>query len=274
MQGKGLIRFFAILLAIVCLFQYFLMWKTNNIENKAEEYAIEQVKGAEAGTAAYEQQVRDARSDYLDDISQDTVFSIPLIAKYTYNDLKKATLNLGLDLKGGMSAALDVDLKEMVKTLANNSKNEIFTQALEKADAASATSQSDYITLFADAYQSLSDGRKLSTLFSVNPTMREDINAESTDGEVVEVLRRKADETVNLTFEMLKERIDGLGVVQPNVTLDKNRDLILVEMPGIDNPKRAREFLETSAKLEFWETYRITDAGISASLAQADRLAS
>lgn len=274
MQGKGLIRFFAILLAIVCLFQYFLMWKTNNIEKAADAYAVEQVKGEVAGTAAYDQQVRTARSQYLDNISQDTVFTIPLIAKYTYNDLKKATLNLGLDLKGGMSAALDVDLKEMVKTLANNSKNQTFQDALEQADQASATSQSDYITLFADAYQSLGKGKKLSTLFSVNPTMREEINAESTDGEVIAVLRKKADETVNLTFEMLKERIDGLGVVQPNVTLDENRDLILVEMPGIDNPQRARDFLETSAKLEFWETYRISDPGVAASLNEANRQAS
>ncbi len=250
------------------------MWKTNTIENKAEEQAKEQITNLEVGTAAYNQQVRELKGKYLDGISQDTVFRIPLIANYTYNDLKKATLNLGLDLKGGMSAALDVDLKEMVISLSNNSQNANFTNALKKADEAAPNSQSDYISLFADAYQEVAQGRKLSTIFSVNPTMREEINAESSDAEVIAVLRRKADETVKLTFEMLKERIDGLGVVQPNVTLDENRDLILVEMPGIDNPQRAREFLERSAKLEFWDVYRITDQGVEASLNEAGRLAS
>ena len=273
MQGKGLIRFFAILLAIVCLFQYFLMWKTDRIEDAADDYAKTEAIG-EAGTAAYNQSVRENRAKYLDDISQDTVFSIPLIAQYTYNDLKSATLNLGLDLKGGMSAALDIDLKEMIIALANSSKDPTFRQALNKADTVKLTSQSDYVSIFADEYQKIANGRKMSTIFSVNPTMRELVNAESTDGEVVTVLRQKADETVQLTYEMLKERIDQLGVVQPNVTLDANRDLILVEMPGIENPERARQFLEGSAKLEFWNTYRITDPSIFPSLKEADRVVS
>lgn len=273
MQGKGLIRFFAVLLAIVCIFQYFLMWKTNNIEDQAQKFALEQATGAEGSVERYLNE-KSLKAAYLDSISQDTVFRIPLVSNYTYNDLKNATLNLGLDLKGGMSAALEVDLKELIKSLANNSKDPTFLQALENADLAKSNSQSDYVTLFADAYQSLAEGKKLSKIFAINPSLRSEINAESTDGEVVAVLREKADETVALTYDMLKERIDKLGVVQPNVTLDANRDLILVEMPGIENPERARKFLEQSAKLEFWNTYRTSDAGIQAAFLQADQLVS
>ncbi len=273
MQGKGLIRFFAILIAVVCLFQYFLMWQTNRIEAQADEYAQLMAKGAEGSVERYLSE-KEGKSKYLDSISQDTVFRIPLLANYTYNDLKDATLNLGLDLKGGMSAALEVDLKELIIALANKSNDKTFRQALADADAAKATSQSDYVTLFAEAYQKLANGKKMSKLFSINPSLRQDINAESSDAEVVAVLREKANSTVSLTFEMLKERIDRLGVVQPNVTLDANRDLILVEMPGIENPERARKFLQQSAKLEFWNTYRSSDQGISGAFILADQKAS
>lgn len=270
-QGKGLIKFFAILLAIVCIFQYFLMWKTDNIESKAEAYAKEVAVG-EDGSVDYYQSVRKNRSQYLDSISTDTVFRIPLIANYTYNDLKNATLALGLDLKGGMSAALEVDLKELIYSLANKSKDPTFNQALENAEIAKRTSQSDYVSLFASEFQKIANGKKLSRIFSINPSLREEINAETTDAEVVSVLREKANATVSLTYDMLKERIDKLGVVQPNVTLDANRDLILVEMPGIENKERARKFLSTSAKLEFWNTYRTSDPGIQAAFLQADQL--
>lgn len=272
MQGKGLIRFFAILIAVVCLFQYFLMWQTNKIEAKADEYAQVVATGEDGSVERYLSE-KAGKSKYLDSISQDTVFRIPLLANYTYNDLKDATLNLGLDLKGGMSAALEVDLKELLITLANKSKDDNFRQALKDADELKKTNQSDYVTLFAEAYQKLANGKKMSKLFSINPSLRSQINAESTDAEVIAVLREKANSTVELTFDMLKERIDRLGVVQPNVTLDANRDLILVEMPGIENPERARRFLQQSAKLEFWNTYRSSDPGISAAFAQADQKA-
>ena len=272
-QGKSLIRFFAILIAIVCVFQYFLMWRTGTIENKADEYAQTIAVGEEGSVERYLSE-KTGRSKYLDSISQDTVFRIPLIANYTYSDLKAATLNLGLDLKGGMSAALEVDLKELIITLGNESNDETFRQALADADAQKAgNNQSDYVTLFADAYQNLANGKKMSKLFSVNPSLRDQINAETTDAEVIAVLREKANSTVELTFDMLKERIDQLGVVQPNVTLDANRDLIMVEMPGIENPARAREFLQSSAKLEFWNTYRGTDQGIQAAFQLADQKA-
>lgn len=269
MQGKGIIKFFGILLALVCLLQYFFWWQTNRVENRADNYANE--ISANLDGVQKRASFSSARTKYLDSISEETVLSIPLIKDYTYNELKSSTLNLGLDLKGGMSAVLEVDLRKFIENLANNSKDPKFVAALNKADQLKSESTSDYVTLFADSYKA-QGGKKLSSLFAINSSLRSSINAESSDADVIQVLRTKANETVKLTFEMLKERIDKLGVVQPNVTLDANRDLILVEMPGIENPERARKFLSQTAKLEFWNTFRITDPGIAGALAQADQI--
>lgn len=270
MQGKGLIKSILILIIAVCVLQFSYFIPTINVEKSAEEYA-QQVTGKTAENKN-DMDYKIARVKYLDSMSAQEVFSIPLIKSFTYSELKKQQLGLGLDLKGGMSSVLQVDLTDFLKSLAGRNANNIeFTQALANADVAMRTSQSDFITLFADEYRKLAGENKMARLFSQTETL-DNINNSSSDGEVTRVLRQKADETVNQTFERLKQRIDKLGVAQPNVTLDPNRDLILVEMPGIDNPKVAREFLTRNAKLEFWETYRSTDPGISPAFMTADRL--
>lgn len=212
-----------------------------------------------------------AKAQFLDSMSSETIFSIPGISSFTYNDLKSKQLGLGLDLKGGMSAVLQVDLKELLKSLAGSkSKDAQFLQALDKASEELKTSQSDYITLFADAYREVAPNKRLGKLFQRSESLG-DINLETSNGEVVKLLRTKADETVDLTFKMLKERIDRLGVVQPNVSLDAGRDLILVEMPGVDNAKRMEQNLVGTANLEFWNTYRFTDPGVAAMFQEADK---
>ncbi|MBK8389959.1 MAG: protein translocase subunit SecD [Saprospiraceae bacterium] len=269
MQGKGLIKLILVLLLLVCLFQFFYFIPTGRVERDADNYAQEMSANLTgADKAAVE---KDARAKYLDSMSSETILSIPLIAKYTYNDLKSQQLALGLDLKGGMSSVLEVDLQELLVALAGrNAKDVDFVAALEAAKKAQLTEQSDYVSLFVREFRKIAPNRKLATIFQQSETL-EDINLDTSDGEVEKKLREKADQTVDLTYKMLKERIDRLGVVQPNVSLDENRDLILVEMPGIDNPQRARQYLSQSAKLEFWETYRFTDNGILSSLQEADR---
>ncbi len=269
MQGKGLIKLILVLLLLVCLFQFFYFIPTGRVERDADNFAQEMSANLTgADKAAVE---KDARAKYLDSMSSETILSIPLIAKYTYNDLKSQQLALGLDLKGGMSSVLEVDLQELLVALAGrNAKDVDFVAALEAAKKAQLTEQSDYVSLFVKEFRKIAPDRKLATIFQQSESL-EDINLDTSDGEVEKKLREKADQTVDLTYKMLKERIDRLGVVQPNVSLDENRDLILVEMPGIDNPQRARQYLSQSAKLEFWETYRFTDNGILSSLQEADR---
>lgn len=268
MQSNGLIKVFLVLLILVSLLQLFYMFPTRKVEANAANYA-EQYVANNPNLDAYQAR-KDAKFAYLDSISSENIFSIPLIGSFSYNELKSRQLALGLDLKGGMSSVLQVDLKEMLTTLSRNSKDEAFRNALDAAEAAQSSSQSDYISLFGQEYAKQPNKKKLAYIFRRDGSMQELINTESSDGEVIRVLREKADETVNLTFKMLNERINKLGVTQPNISLDDTRDLILVEMPGIENPERAREFLQASAALEFWDTYRTTDNNLISKFRQAD----
>ena len=269
MQLKGLIKLFLVLLVFVVLLQYLYFYPTWKVEKAADKYAQSFVDKAPKGSDLY--QIRkDARIKYLDSMSSEVVFKIPLLANYTYSDLKKSQLALGLDLKGGMSVILQVNLKDFVLALSNENKDAKFRKALDNAEKAMANSQEDYITLFQKEWDKLADGDKLARIFINNPGLRSIINFNKTDDEVISYIREKSTETVKQTFEMLKQRIDKLGVVQPNVSLDANRNLILVELPGIDNPERARKFLQASAKLEFWNVYRMSDPGIYDAFRLAD----
>ncbi|MCC6282405.1 MAG: protein translocase subunit SecDF [Saprospiraceae bacterium] len=265
MQSKGVVRFFFIALSVVCLYQFALVIPTNNIEDQAKRYA-DQMSASEPNVGW-----RTHYSEFLDSLSTETVFSIPLIKKFTYTDLKKSQLAMGLDLKGGMNVLLQVDLRDFLKNLAGNTPDPILQKALDKATERQKTEQADYITLFAQAWQEEGGGKPLASLFARNESLKGQVNFDSPNADVVRTLRTLANSTVDETFKRLKQRIDKLGVVQPNVSLDAARDLILVELPGIDNPERAREMLVRAAKLEFWETYRISDDGISQGFIGADQ---
>ena len=266
---QGLIKVFLVLLVIVSLLQVFYMLPTRTAEQNAVDYA-EQYVADHPNMDAYTAR-KEAKFAYLDSISGEEMFSIPLLGSFTYNELKQKQLALGLDLKGGMSSVLQVDLKEMLTTLSRDSQDPAFRAALAEADAAQSNSQSDFISLFGQAYNKQPNKKKLAYIFRRDGSLQELINTDTNDGEVIRILREKGNETVDLTFKMLKERIDKLGVTQPNVSLDGSRDLILVEMPGIENPERAREFLQASAALEFWDTYRNTDNNMASKFIEADR---
>lgn len=270
MQGKGVIKFFLILMTVVSLIQFLFILPTRSVEKKADAYAERAVQNKPANADAYVVE-KAARAAYLDSMSSETVLSVPLLNDYTYTDLKKQQLNLGLDLKGGMSTVLQVDLRDFIENMSNKSKDPTFTQALDAADERLKNAQTDYVTLFGEEFQKVANGKKLSTIFSRNPGLRENINFETSDGEIIRLLREEADNSVDLTFKMLKDRIDKFGVSQPNISLDAGRDLILVELPGVDNPERARNFLQASAKLEFWDVYGVTDRGILDAFIQADK---
>lgn len=270
MQGKGVVKFFLVLMTIVTLVQYIFILPTQKVEKKAEEYASQ--FGDLDGTSEERTAYKEARTGYLDSMSTEEVFRIPLLKSYTYQELKSQQLAFGLDLKGGMSVVLQVDLRDFIRALANDSKDPTFKEALEKASVAQRSAQSDYVTLFVDEFRKIANGKKLADIFNKNEALRDQINpVTTTDGEVERIIREKANQTVDLTFKRLKERIDKLGVTQPNVSLDASRDLIVVELPGIDNPERARTFLQAAAKLEFWNVFRISDPGIQQAFIDANQ---
>ncbi len=267
MQSKGIVKFFLVLLLLICAGQFIYYIPTNRVEKEAEAYA-KKMAATEMGDKVSAERI--ARSHYLDSMSSVKVFSVPLIGSYTYQELKARQLALGLDLKGGMSVLLQVDLKDFLRALSGNSTDANFTQAIAQAQKAQTESQGDFITLFVQEYKKIAGDGKLASIFARNETLKGQINLESSDAQVQALLRTKANETVKETNQRLKSRIDKLGVVQPNISLDAGRDIIIVELPGIENPERARSFLTKAAKLEFWEVYRISDPQLGNTLVDAD----
>ena len=257
-------------MVIVSAVQFLYMIPTNKVESQAAAYAEQRVSNI-SDEAQRSSALKSAQRNYLDSVSGDEILSIPMLKSWTYDELKGQQLALGLDLKGGMSVVLQVRLRELLEVLSNDNQDRSFVAALDATDAKQKNSQSDYITIFADEFAKVANGKSMAKIFDRAPSIGDQINLETSDAEVIGLLREKADETVRITFERLKGRIDKLGVSQPNISLDEGRDMILVELPGIDNPKRATNMLQATAELEFWETYRVTDNNLTATFIEADK---
>ena len=268
MQAKGIIQFFLVLLLLVCASQFLYYIPTNKVEKDALSRAQ-----AAAALASPENKVaveKATRIAYLDSMSSETIFKSSILGNYTYQELKGKQLALGLDLKGGMSVLLQVDLKDFLIALSGKSQDPNFLKALDAAKLIQSEKQGDFISLFVQEYKKLAGDNKLAAIFARNESLKGQINIESTDAQVQSLMRLKANETVDETHKRLTQRIDKLGVVQPNISLDKARDIIVVELPGIENPERAEAFLTSAAQLEFWEVYRVSDNGIAQALTDAD----
>ena len=245
MQNRNVIKIFAILFAIVCLYQLSFTWVADKVREDAIEYA----------NNFPEDQKQDKVKFYLDSISGEEVYNI-LIASYTYNQCKQREINLGLDLKGGMNVTLEVMVVDVLKALSNNSKDSIFNKAINNTLLAQENSQDDFVTLFALEYEKIAlfPNKGLSAIFAT-PDLREKIQFSSSNDEVIEVLVFEVEEAISRSFNILRSRIDRFGVTQPNIQRLETAGRILVELPGIKNPERARKLLQSTAQLEFWETY-------------------
>ncbi len=267
MQNKGAIKFFAIALAIVCLFQLSFTFFSKRVESKARNYAknevaTQQAKELAKGNAALELTIYDsivkARENYyLDSMSNQTVYNI-LVRKYTYQEVKERELNLGLDLKGGMNVTMEVSVVDIVKALADNSDNPVFTQAIQKAVERQKNSQDDFVTLFGQAFNETDPNAKLAAIFNT-VDLKDRVTFNSTNDEVLKVIREETNGAIDRTFNILRTRIDRFGVAQPNIQKLSTAGRILVELPGIKEPERVRKLLQGSAQLEFWETYQFAD---------------
>ncbi len=275
MQSKGAIRFVAILLLIASLWQLSFTLVTNRQENKAEKYAEAKAEAA-MQTAAFSKVAEADKAFYLDSIRKDenrryidSISSEKIYFGYTYKDVKAKAINLGLDLKGGMNVMLQVQLKDLVKALAGGNNAPEFTQALALAEERSVNSRQDFITLFAEAWEETSNGMPLAQVFGTYE-MRDKIGPESSNAEVIEVIRGEAESAISNSFNVLRNRIDRFGVTQPNIQKLGNSGRILVELPGVKEPERVRKLLQGTASLEFWATYDNTE--IEPFLAEANAL--
>jgi len=244
MQGKGVIKFFAILLAVVCLYQLSFTWVAQKVESDAKAYA----KGS-----------TDKEKAYLDSMSTQPVY--PLF-KHTYAYVKQRELALGLDLKGGMNVTMQIQLDELVKKISNNNPDVVFNQALANADKLQAdakTSQKDYIALFVSEYEKLNPDGKLAAIFSTKDN-QDHLKFNASNSEVESYLKDLANTAVKQSFTVLNTRINQFGVTQPNIQLEASSNRILVELPGVKEPDRVRKLLSGSAKLEFYQTFDNTEA--------------
>ena len=260
MQSKNAIRLVAILLAIACLWQLSFTLVTKIQENKAAKYAEKAVE-AYRNSAAFANVPEVDKAFYLDSIRRennrwyiDSISSEKVYFGYTYKDVKEKEINLGLDLKGGMNVMLQVQLEDLVKALADNNQTPEFTQALALAKERSVNSRSDFITLFAEAWNEVGNGIPLAQIFGTYE-MNDKINSTTSDAEVINVIRDEAESAISNSFNVLRNRIDRFGVTQPNIQQLGNSGRILIELPGVKEPERVRKLLQGTASLEFWATY-------------------
>jgi SecD/SecF fusion protein len=266
MQSKGWIRFVAILLAIASIWQLSFTVISRMQESKAAKYAEEQAQQfVETNNIAPE--IREFVADsvaniknraYIDSISSQNVF-----LGYTYQSVKEKEINLGLDLKGGMNVMLQVQLEDLVKALSGNSSDPDFVSALAQAKANNVNSSQDFIGLFEEAWNQVAPSRRMAEVFGTYE-LRDKIKPESTNREVVDVIRSEAKSAVDNSFNVLRNRIDRFGVTQPNIQQVGNSGKILIELPGVKDPERVRKLLQGTASLEFWPTFQGSEVDLYA----------
>ncbi|MDB2657723.1 protein translocase subunit SecDF [Flavobacteriaceae bacterium] len=251
MQNKGLIRLFAILFGLVSLYQLSFSFFTSKVENEAKEYAKSR------GNLDNGRELASLEKKYLDSVNNLEVINLG-ISQFTYNDIKDKEMNLGLDLKGGINAILQVSVKEVLISLSNDSKSLVFRKALKAADEAQKNNTDNYLDLFFNEFEIAAgtSGIKLSDpeIFGTK-ALREKINFNKTNEEVREELQFEINSSINTAFEVLRSRIDKFGVTQPNIQRIGNSGRIQIELPGAKDIDRVTKLVTSKAELQFWEVF-------------------
>ena len=258
MQNKGVIRTIAAIFALIFLYQLSFTLVTKRVEKKAEKFAEAEATKLANGDESQKSLIKSQKETYyLDSVSNVNVYNL-LVKKYTYRDAKEREINLGLDLKGGMNVTLEVSVKDIVNALSGNSQDPTFVRAMELAIERQEKSEGDFVTLFGEAFQEVDPNARLASIF-LYEFKDKGITVYSTNNDVLKVLRTESEDAINRSYQILRTRIDRFGVAQPNIQKLENSGRILVELPGIKDPKRVRKLLQGTAQLEFWETYNFSE---------------
>ncbi len=248
MQNKGIIKLFAILFGLVSIYQLSFTFIANSVEEDAEAYAKQKIS-TEVQNYSSLREIEEGR--YLDSVGNQEIF-----AGITYNTSKDKELNKGLDLKGGINVILQISVKDILRELANNSKDPAFNKALARADELQKESQDDYVNLFFEAFEETPDAKLASPDVFANKNLSDDINFEMSNAQVKPIIRKRIDESITSAFEVLRKRIDKFGVTQPNIQRLGNSGRILVELPGAKDIDRVKKLLQSTAQLEFWHVFK------------------
>ncbi len=244
MQNKGAIRFFTIVLALVSVYQLLFTVFAQKIEKDAQSYAN--------GNARIER-------SYLDSMKGEVVYNV-LFKKYTYQDCKERELNLGLDLKGGMNVILEIAVEDIIRSLAAPQflTDPVFTETMALAHQKKTNSQSDFVNLFAEAFEELNPGAQLAQFF-MTPETRGEIDFNTSNNDVVTFLKEEAEDAIDNSYNVLRNRIDRFGVVQLDIQKLERQGRIMVALPGVKEPERVTKLLTGTANLEFWTTYQASE---------------
>lgn len=247
MRSKGAIWTLAIALTLVCVYQLMFTVKTYQVRNKAKKYAQQ-----------FEPALREIKErQFLDSMKNEIAYNFLWLRKYTFQECQEYEINLGLDLKGGLSIILEVSVEDVIKALSNNPQDSIINRAIKRAKELRLNSNEDFVTIFGKAFKEIEPTGKLSAFF-INK-LRDKISYNSTNEEVLNVLRKEVNGAIENSFTIIRTRIDRFGVTQPNVQRLEGGERILVELPGIKEPERVKKLLGGTARLEFWETYDNTE---------------
>ena len=244
MQNKGIVICTAVLLTLASIFYLSFSAATRYFDSQAAK-------------------IQDpiAQQDYKD--------SVKYLGVYSYQKCLETQIGLGLDLKGGMNVILEISVPDVVEVLADHKTDQAFVKSMQEAKKEEETSQSDFISLFIDAYHRNAPGHRLAEIFATQQ-LKGKVSTQSTDKEVEKALRDEVQTAIDNSFNVVRNRIDKFGVVQPNIQkLEGQQGRIMVEMPGIREPERIRKLLQGSANLEFWETYNSQE--ITSYCSQLDR---
>ncbi|MFK2819625.1 protein translocase subunit SecDF [Flavobacteriaceae sp. LMIT009] len=276
MQNKGIVKLFALLFGLVSIYQLSFTFKANQIETNAKEFAVSKIADSEVD---YDVKRAAEETRYLDSLLTQKVETgdtdtngIPLrenikvfnigIADYSFSEVKAKAMNLGLDLKGGISVILQIQVDDILRGLADNSSDPIFNRAIADAKEIQKNSQNTYLEDFFVAFDAIKGDTKLASpdIFA-NRDLSDEITFNMTDDEVKPILERKIDESIVSAFEVLRKRIDQFGVTQPNIQRLGKSGRIIVELPGVKDKERATDLITTTAQLEFWDVYKAEEMG-------------
>ena len=276
MQNKGLVRLFALVFGFICLYQLSFTYKAYQVENDASEYAIKKIKNGPAHIdvngnetpLVYDEFGERVSGDfedyfrtrYIDSVSKAPIVYNSFLKNNSLKDVNEEALQLGLDLKGGISVILQISIKDLLNGLSNNSRDPLFNQALIDAEEIQKNSQNTYLEDFFVAFDAIKGETKLASpdIFA-NRILSEEITFDMDDEDVQPILKQKIDESIISAFEVLRKRVDGLGLVQPNIQRIGNSGRILVELPGAKDIERVKKLLQGTAQLEFWDTFKGQD---------------
>ena len=281
MQLKGLVKIFAIVLIIICVYQLSFTWFVKNHESAMDKKATTWLKQFPVASVAYPND-KELQAQYTDslaelkkerlrrllDSTKDTKLAFGLT---TYRSAKEKELMLGLDLQGGMSVTMEVGLDGLLKSLANFTKDPNFNKALQEAIARKANGGADLITLFQEEFKKISPSGKLAPFFAARSNGK--VKFDATDAAVAAYLKEQATSAFNNTYRILRTRIDRFGVASPNINPDPAKGIINIELAGVNDKARVRSYLQSTANLQFFETYTLESRDIQNGLVAADKAA-